>query len=57
MSTEKKEYPIDPVASQRFETCKLCAFYSSEEIRCNVCGCSVKKLVNDEVATCPVGKW
>ena len=57
MSVEKREYPVDPLALQRFQICKLCTFYTEEDLRCKMCGCVVKKLVNDEIATCPVGKW
>lgn len=55
---EKREYPLDPLALQRLEVCKQCTYYALEdEARCKLCGCVIKKLINDEVGTCPVGKW
>lgn len=57
MSMEKKEYPIDPLALQRLKICESCAFFIENEKRCKMCGCLVKPMVNDELSTCPVGKW
>ena len=56
MSTAR-EYPIDPLATRRLEICKLCKLYSELNSRCTVCGCAVNSLINNEKASCPVGKW
>lgn len=57
MSVEKRECPIDALALQRLEICKLCAFYIKEEIKCGICKLKVKPLVNEDLINCPIGKW
>ena len=57
MSVEKNEYPIDPLALERLKICESCSFFQSDEQRCKMCGCLVKSMVNEELKTCPVGKW
>lgn len=59
MSTEPslREYPIDPLALSRFDICKKCRYYLETETRCELCGCNIKKVLNEHQAECPVGKW
>ena len=57
MSMENREYPVDPLAAQRLEACNKCAFYILEEKRCSITGLFLKHIINQERASCPVGKW
>ena len=57
MTTNEKEYPIDPLALRRLEICKECNFFTETDLRCELCGCSIKRNINEEDGGCPVGKW
>ena len=41
----------------RFTTCQSCEFFIQDSSRCTKCGCFMKKKVNLEISTCPIGRW
>lgn len=55
--TQKKEYPIDPLALYKFKKCQQCKYFNSDKNTCRMCGCNVKMIVNEEKSECPIGKW
>lgn len=57
MTTNEKEYPTDPLALSRLEICKKCSFFTDIDLRCKICGCSIRRNINEENSSCPVGKW
>jgi hypothetical protein len=54
---QKREYPVDPLAFNRFEKCKQCKRFVAAEDKCSLCGCNIRAVVNDDQAECPIGKW
>lgn len=58
--TETNEKPlpqIDPLALKRYSICQVCKYFDAEKKVCKICGCEMKRLVNNEDAQCPIGKW
>lgn len=50
-----KEYKVDPEAQRRYNICSQCE--NNVEMRCQLCGCHILFLVNEENAECFANKW
>lgn len=47
----------EEVKQQRFDTCKSCEHFDSNEIRCKQCGCFLEHKASFSAAKCPIELW
>lgn len=50
-------FVTDEVRLQRWNTCKSCEHFISQDSRCELCGCFMQPKVKLTRSTCPAWKW